>query len=175
MIAPMLQGSLVRLRAPEPSDIDAFLRWENDTRVWDCGSTLAPMSRHQMERYLDGYSADIAGERQLRLVVEELATRRAAGAVDLFDFDALDGRCGTGIIIDPDMRGKGYGREALLLTADYARRRLGLHQLWCQIAAGNNASRRLFAGAGFTVTGHLRDWLRRRNGYVDVVFMQMML
>lgn len=175
MTQRMLHGSLVRLRAPEPSDIDAFMRWENDTRVWECGSALAPLSHRQMERYLENYSADIAGEGQLRLVVESLADGSAVGAVDLFEADMLNCRCGMGIIIDPDARGNGYAREALSLTADYARHRLGMHQLWCHVAIDNNASRRLFAAAGFSVTGCLRDWLRRRNAFVDVEIMQLIL
>ena len=166
---------MVRLRAPEPSDIDVFMRWENDSRVWECGSSLAPLSHRQMERYLENYSGDIAGEGQLRLVVECLADGSAVGAVDLFEADMLNCRCGMGIIIDPDAREKGYAREALDLTADYARRRLGFHQLWCHVASDNNASRRLFTAAGFTVAGSLRDWLRRRNAFVDVDIMQLIL
>ena len=171
----MLQGKRVRLRAPEPSDIDTFCRGENDTKAWDCGSTLAPMSRRQIERYVENYSADLIGDRQLRLVIEDMADNTALGALDLFDFDPLNSRCGIGIIIDEDARGKGIATEALSLVADYGRRHLGLHQLWCHVACDNNASRRLFAGAGFKMTGCLRQWLRRRDTYVDVEIYQLVL
>lgn len=171
----MLSDSRIRLRAPEPSDLDAFFLWENDTTAWESGSTIAPLSRHMLAEYIGNYSGDIVAERQLRLVVEEIASGSAVGAVDLFDFDALNNRCGIGIIIDPARRREGFGRDALMLTADYGRRRLGLHQLWCHVAQDNNASRRLFATAGYTPSGRLRSWLRRRNAYVDVYVMQLLL
>ncbi len=171
----MLRGQRIALRAPEPGDLDAFYTWENDTDAWDSGSTLAPMSRQQLKDYVMSYSGDIVTERQLRLVAVEIETEKPVGAVDLFGYDPLNNRCGIGIIIDCESRGRGYAVEALQLTADYARRRLGLHQLWCQVAEDNIASRRLFATAGYSVTGRLRSWLRRRNAYLDVFFMQLLL
>nr|MBD5376877.1 GNAT family N-acetyltransferase [Bacteroides sp.] len=172
MAATMLRGPRLILRAPEPSDLDAFCRWENDTSAWESGSTFAPLSRHQLYSYIANYSADIVGEHQLRLVAE--VDGSPVGAIDLFDFDALNARCGVGIIIDPAMRGRHLALEALTLTADYARRRLGLRQLWCHVAEDNKASRRLFEAAGFEISGCLRSWLRRGAEFKDVVIYQLL-
>lgn len=173
--AQLLRGLNVRLRAPEPSDIDAFCRWENDTDAWDSGSTFAPMSRHQLERYIDSYSSDILAERQLRLTIAGIADNEPLGAIDLFDFNALDSRAAVGIIVDAPCRRRGVAREAVDLLAGYARRRLSLNQLWCQVAADNEASLRLFESAGFIRAGILRQWIRRQRGHIDVVLLQRML
>lgn len=34
----LLNDGTISLRALEPSDLDAMIRWENDTRLWSTGS-----------------------------------------------------------------------------------------------------------------------------------------
>lgn len=34
----LLNDGTISLRALEPSDLDAMIRWENDTRLWSAGS-----------------------------------------------------------------------------------------------------------------------------------------
>ncbi len=57
----------------------------------------------------------------------------------------------------------------------YARRTLGLHQLWCGVGATNRASLALFRNAGFTQSGIRRDWLATPDGYEDEVLFQKIL
>jgi hypothetical protein len=72
------------------------------------------------------------------------------GFIDLFDVDPAAQSAGVGILIcDPADRRRGYGREALTLTMQYARYTLGLRSLWCTIAPDNAASTALFTSAGW--------------------------
>lgn len=171
----LLQSARICLRAPEPEDLEAFCRWENDTRAWESGSTFAPMSRRMLSDYIANYRADIVGERQLRLVVASADTNEPLGAVDLFEFDPINSRCGIGIIIDEEHRRRGIALESLSLTEAYARRRLSLHQLWCQVAVTNGASLALFVRAGYVRAGTLRGWLRRGREFIDVETLQLFL
>lgn len=171
-----LAGTLARLRALEPADIDRLYAWENDPSVWGVSGTTAPFSRHILTRFLDEQQFDIYRTRQLRLIVECCATDEAVGAVDLFEFEPHHRRAGVGILIhDPAQRGRGLATEALALVADYAREALGLHQLWCEVAADNAASLALFRRAGFVEAGRKRDWLCTPDGFGDVVVMQRLL
>lgn len=171
----MLDDGIISLRAPEPSDIDALFRWENDARFWEGGDTLAPLPRHLLTRFVENYDGDITRTRQLRLIITLRADNVAVGTLDIFDFSPLNGRAGVGIYIDESFRRKGYAMRAVALAAGYARRHLTLHQLWCHIAADNTPSRRLFENAGFRSSGCLRSWLRRSAGYGDVMIYQLML
>ena len=38
----------VRLRALEPEDLDILYRYENDSSLWEVGTTIAPFSRKQL-------------------------------------------------------------------------------------------------------------------------------
>ena len=41
-----LENDTIRLRALEPEDLDLLYAWENDTSLWEFGSTLVPYSRY---------------------------------------------------------------------------------------------------------------------------------
>ena len=71
--AEILQDNEIRLRAPEPSDLDRMYIWENDPALWPFGSAMAPFSRKQLSDYIESYDGDIFASRQLRLVIERVA------------------------------------------------------------------------------------------------------
>lgn len=170
-----LAGKLTRLRALEPEDLDLLYTWENDPAVWGVSGTLAPFSRRMLQRFLDEQRFDLYAARQLRLVIET-CDGRAAGLIDLFEFDPDNRRAGIGILIhDPSDRGHGLAADALATLCRYAREVLGLHQLWCNIGEGNTASTALFRGAGFAVCGCKRQWLRTPGGWADETIWQKLL
>lgn len=172
---PLFTDGTVTLRAVEPDDIDALLAWENDSREWASATTAAPFSRHNIEEYVLSYDADIFASRQLRLMIDTNAGDRAVGAVDLFDFDPVSRRAGIGIVIDRRFRRRGYAVAALAVLARYCRVRLGMHQLWAIVQAGNAPSRAMLAAAGYTTSGRLRSWIRNDKTYDDAYVCQRLL
>lgn len=170
-----IEGAICRLRALEPEDLDAMYGWENDTEIWRASGTVAPFSRHVLSRLIDEQQFDIYATRQMRLVVECKTSGEAVGAVDLFEFDPHHRRAGVGIVIAPPYRQRGFALDALLTLEGYAREVLHLHQLWCSVAADNEASLRLFASAGYEECGRRRDWILTTDGGLDEVLMQNIL
>ncbi len=171
-----IEGELIRLRAVEPEDIDPMYRWENDPSVWRVSDTTAPFSRHTLERFIEEQQFDLYQTRQQRLIIETLAGRQVVGALDLFEFDPLNGRAGIGLLIYPaNARGKGYAKDAVSTVCRYGREVLRLHQLWGNVGATNEASLALFRKAGFTEIGIKRDWLWTPDGYTDEILFQKIL
>ena len=170
-----LEGRTTRLRALEPGDIDLMYAWENDTAVWSVSGTLAPFSRHTLERFIQEQQFDMFQTRQQRLVIETLGGI-PVGTLDFFELDPINRRAGIGILIHDDaLRGKGYASDAVETTCRYAREVLNLHQLWCNVGSDNAPCRRLFAKAGFAEIGVKRDWLWRPDGYGDEILLQKIL
>lgn len=171
-----IEGEKICLRALEPEDVELMYRWENDASVWALSGTIAPFSRHQLQRFLDEQQFDLQQTRQQRLIIETRTEGRAVGALDLFEIDLLNRRAGVGILIaEPDDRGCGYGADALEAVARYAREVLGLQQLWCNIGANNKASRALFQACGYAECGLKRQWLWSADGWQDEVMLQRFL
>lgn len=168
----LLSYGKVRLRALEPTDIDNILCWENDTTLWEFGSTIAPMSRKLLWDYIENYTPDIYAANQLRLMVDDAFSGATVGIVDLYDFDHHNCRCGVGILIGSEFQNQGYGTDALCAIREYVVKFLGLHQLWAIVPVDNSFSVRAFQKNEFAICGRLRSWLRRGNHYFDVFIMQ---
>lgn len=176
----MLEGEEVRLRAVEPEDAERLCLWENDSALWRVSGTTEPFSLAKIRAFCDlQREGDIFRTGDLRLMMDarnEAGEWQTVGAVDLFEFDALAQRAGVGILVYPDeMRGRGYAAEALGILCRYARGYLRLHQLWCNVGAGNAASLRLFRSAGFEPVGLKKEWQWTGEGFEDEWMLQKIL
>lgn len=161
----------VRLRAPEPEDIDLIFDLEEDPRLWEAGTSPAPVSRHMLRLYLDGYRADFSAHGELRMVVED-ARGEAVGLVDLFDYDMHNRRAGVGIAILPPKQKQGFGTATLLELNRYVARRLMLHNLWAYTAVDNIAAQKAFERSGYERVGVLKGWTKGPGSMKDVLLWQ---
>lgn len=170
----MMTSENIKLRALEPEDIDLLYKWENDTGVWHLSNTLTPFSRFSLEQYVLNAGDDIFTTKQLRLMVDlhKAEPPRCIGCIDLFDFDPANLRAGIGIMIVKEDRHKGYASEALDLVTDYAFRHLGLHQLYSNVIAGNQASLELFKKKHFEIIGVKKEWLKSHDKWKDEYLLQ---
>ncbi|MEN8204250.1 MAG: GNAT family N-acetyltransferase [Bacteroidota bacterium] len=169
-----LENKTISLRAPEPEDLDLLYLWENNTEVWQVSGTLVPFSRYVLKQYLENAGKDIFEMKQLRLIIQLNSNKRPVGAIDLFDFDPHHRRAGIGILVaESSDRRKGYAREALETVTDYCFQALQLHQVYCNIAAGNKGSQKLFTAAGFEVVGEKKEWLKTGDGYKGELLLQL--
>ncbi len=169
----ILENKTISLRAPEPEDLDLLYIWENEPSIWQVSGTLTPFSRYVLKLYLEHAGKDIYEAKQLRLIIQLKDKHRPLGAIDLFDFDPHHHRAGIGILIaEHSDRRLGYAREALETMMQYCFGVLHLHQLYCNIAAGNNASIKLFTEAGFEECGRKKEWLFTGSSYEDELLFQ---
>ncbi|WP_317172720.1 GNAT family N-acetyltransferase [Hymenobacter polaris] len=165
------------LRAPEPDDLEFLFQLENDPDLWAHADVLpAPVSRHALREYLRHATASLADAGQLRLIISNEA-QEPVGTLDLYDYSARHQRAGVGIAVLPQERRRGRAAAALRALLPYARQQLLLHQLYCTVAASNEASIKLFREIGFFQVGIRRDWLRtaRPLGWENAVEMQLIL
>ncbi len=160
------------LRAVEPGDLERLYRWENDAILWKYGSTSAPLSRHLLAQYIENYTADIARDGQLRLMIVERESGETVGTIDCFDYDSTNRKAGVGLLIDPAYQRRGLGREALDTFTAYAFQFLQLHQLFAHIPLCNTPSLQLFKACGFQESGRLLDWVHLPQGYDDALVLQ---
>ena len=168
----MLQGTNIRLRAVEASDLDFVHSCENDTNLWHLGATAQPFSKAAIEEYIEAAQHDIYSSKQLRMMIDTL-DGRTIGMVDLFDFDPKNQKVGIGILIaNPNDRQHGYAKDAIDTLSDYCFDILGLHQIYCHITTDNGASMALFTASGYAVCGEMKDWVRKGNSFVSAIIMQ---
>jgi len=174
----VLEGKLVRLRAPEPEDLEFLYQWENDTDIWQVSNTITPFSRFILKQYIETAHLDIYETRQLRFMIDlysnGLSATKTVGTIDLFDFEPYHNRAGIGILIgDKSERGKGFAHDALNTLIHYSFTVLKLHQLFCNIGLENQQSLHLFQSNGFTIIGEKKDWLKNADGWTGEYLLQL--
>jgi len=171
----MLTVNNLKLRAPEPEDIDFLFELENDQKLWHLSNTLTPFSRFDLEQFVLQSDKDLFKTKQVRFMIvrETKSGSQLIGAIDLFDFDPIHHRAGLGIVITEKERKKGYAGKALDLIIDYSFNVLELHQLYCNIESTNTESIKLFSKKGFELTGVKKDWNKRKGKWVDEHFFQL--
>ena len=168
-----IKNNQIILRCAEPEDAELIYGWENDRSVWRVSGTHAPYSRFQIEQFLLGNN-DLAANKQLRLMIVSNADQVPVGCIDIYDYDAINGRASLGILIDARFRRQGHAKAALGLCIDYLFRDLMLHQVHCCIDELNTESQQLFTGLGFVLCGQRKEWIRTAEGYLDELEYQLL-
>ena len=135
-------------------------------------NTVAPFSQSQLVDFIATAQYDLFAARQMRLMIAT-DDQPAVGCIDLFEFDPLNQRAGVGILIaDEKERQKGIAKDALAVLMRYCFDMLRIRMLFTQVMTDNQASLKLFAGAGFEISGTKRQWVRQGNEWKDVHFLQ---
>lgn len=171
----MIQNNEIRLRAPEPHDIDCMYRWENDPSILGNGFYRTPVSRFMLKNYVENYDANPHSANDLRLVIELISTGTPIGMIDLTSIDSNNHHAEIGVYIAQNSRGKGYGIMAVNLISNHCKTWLGLHQLYALTSIDNHAAATLFEKAGFATCGKLRSWIKKGHQYYDALIFQKLL
>ncbi|MBR6252051.1 MAG: GNAT family N-acetyltransferase [Bacteroidales bacterium] len=168
----MIEGSLVTLRAIEPSDVDYFYHLENNPELWQDGFNKHPLSRHALldfvERSMEG---DIYSLHQERLLIVSNNTQEIVGCVDAFEVNPFDLTCEIGIVVDEPFRRKGYATDAMRTMIMYLARVVGIHTIDAKVRSSNTASVALFRSCGFRECGVLPQHIRMQDSWDDVLLM----
>ena len=166
-----LSTAELKLRAPEPEDLQVRLAFENDESIWEQSSATGPYSRYQLKRFLSESQNDLFVDRQLRLMIV-YPNDEVVGIVDLTSFDPRHNRAEIGIVIRKEYRCKGIGKKALLMLEEHSFKLLGIHQLYALVREDNDPSLSLFRSCGYQISGRLQAWYRSGIGYKDVYVFQ---
>lgn len=167
-----IEGTNIRLRSLETSDINKLYLMENEAETWDESNNIQPFSTTDLMSYITNQSNDIYADKQLRMVVCEKGSEKAIGLVDLYDFNPRQSHAWLGIMISKNQRGKGYAKEAIDLINKYAFGFLNIHTLLCSIGKSNIASIRAFESQGYERCGIIKEYKRKEGRFEDVIIMQ---
>jgi RimJ/RimL family protein N-acetyltransferase len=166
----VLTGELVVLRPIEPADYPALARFANDIPL-----SLLVGGTPPVPRPLATVAALYEDRRTNPDEVNFAITDRdglVIGQCGLFRHDPAGRTAELGIAIgDRDYWGRGYGREAVRLLAEYAFRVRNLRKVHLSVNATNERAIRAYTAAGFHEEGRRPRHIWCDGDYVDLVLM----
>ena len=164
----VLQGRTVRLRPPEPSDLEGIFTWYNDAEL------VAPYDRFAVDTF-DDFARSVEEARSApealgpRYVVEVGDPPEVVGVVGHYrPHPVLEYIDVWYVLGRPAARGKGYGREAVGLLVDHLFATTVLERVGATCDVENVPSYRLLESVGFRREGTLRSALYHHGRWHDV-------
>lgn len=161
-----IKGEKIVLRAIEPQDNPMLLKMINDDETeYMLGGWSFPTSQKSQDDWTSGLQND---KHTLRCTIDDEGI--SVGVAMLTDIDYKNGNAEVHIKLAIDnVRGKGYGTDALSAIVGYAFNELRLKCLYARVSQHNTASQRLFKKCGFYEEGIMKCRLFKKGEYIDVI------
>ncbi|MBV6699645.1 GNAT family N-acetyltransferase [Kitasatospora aureofaciens] len=168
-------GERVRLRAIEPDDWSALMRFDEDSEYQRAGNAVSPPRSADWYR---GWSKEQAAAKSdgdtFQLAVEALDTGELVGLVGSYEADPRAGRFTAGITIGTEYQRQGYAAEAAILLLRYMFTERRFHKCETRAYAYNEPSLALQRRLGFVEEGRLRYHTYQAGRHHDLVLMGML-
>ncbi|RLT27997.1 MAG: N-acetyltransferase [Chloroflexi bacterium] len=167
----MLQGDRVRLRALEPTDVEAIWSWHQDHELHVLDGWLYPASRGQIAEWLHG-----VGEPGFRDASFGIETEQGTliGYVRLKRGSAEHRSADFGIAIAREHWDQGYGTDATRTMVRFGFEEMGLHRIELDVSVENPRAQHVYEQCGFRVEGVAREARWRFGQWVDMTQMAVL-
>lgn len=170
----LLQGELVCLTRPTKDDIAHFARWSADMeyqRLLRRGMVYPGSVDDHEAWFADMWKAEDSYPFSIRTIVED----RLVGLLVIKDIFWQARHCSFFIGIgNPEMRGRGYGSDAVRVMLKYAFLEMNLNRVGLEVMAYNEAAMRSYQNVGFRLDGTLRAFVYRDGVYYDIHTMSIL-
>lgn len=162
----------VRLRKPEPGDVEALFAQKNDPEVASqLGGFSKGYSRADLARWIEAHNA--AKDEALYVIAD--AEDRCLGHVGLYKIDHRIRSAEFAIMIgDKRSWGAGIGRACTSWALRYGFDELALHRIYLDVLETNERARKLYESLGFQVEGRHRHAQWKGGRWLDVVAMGLL-
>lgn len=166
------EGNHVYLRPISMDDVDFYYEKLFDSEVRKLTGTQNNFTREWIHQYIDRKTQDPSN---LLFLIAMRETDEVIGDIALQDLDLVNRNANIRISIDSgEHRGKGLGKEALVLLLDYGFGIKNLHRIELEVFAYNERAIRAYEKVGFKREGIKREVLYYDHQYHDAITMSML-
>ena len=148
---------MLRLRPFKISDASYLLNWIQDERsfqMWSAEQFTYPLSEEQLRTYKDRYDEDECG--WIFVALDEEGIPVGHFLMRKADYQQNSIHFGF-IIVDPNIRGKGYGVEMLKLGVKYAFEILKVKRITLGVFDVNPGAKACYKKVGFNTETYHKD------------------
>jgi RimJ/RimL family protein N-acetyltransferase len=164
-------GEKVLLRAIEITDKDVLLSIINDSETeHSLGGWSFPVSSLSQEEWIKTQKQNT---HILRCMIDDIDQKKAIGTVILSNIDYKNGNAEIHIKLLKDIRGKGFGSDAIRTLVQYSFNELRLNCVYAHVNVYNEQSLNLFKKCGFFEEGVLKSRIFKKGAYHDVMILSV--
>ncbi|MGQ0805732.1 MAG: GNAT family N-acetyltransferase [Actinomycetota bacterium] len=163
LTVPALDDGVVRLRPPEPDDVDAVFAYCNDPDAARFTTIPWPYEHRRAVEWIEESTRCWADGVRASFVIVEAATGEVVGSIGLVHIDHDADVAEVGYLVNQEARGRGIATRAVRLVGDWVLGELGFTRLELQTDVRNHASQRVAEKAGFTREGEVEPPERCRE------------
>lgn len=162
----------VRLRKPEPGDVEALYRQKNDPEnAALLGGFTKGYTRADLARWVEAHAR---AEHEALYIIAD-ASDACLGHVGLYEIDPRIRSAEFAILLgEPSARGRGLGRICTSFMLRFGFDSLQLHRIHLQVLDSNPRARKLYEGLGFRHEGTLRHAQWKDGRFLDVHVMAIL-
>ncbi|MBD3170610.1 MAG: GNAT family N-acetyltransferase [candidate division Zixibacteria bacterium] len=160
-----MRDSMVTILPAEPEDVEMFYRWSSsdERHLFTCRETYPP-SKDAFGRF---YISEINSNRSRWFKVQRNRGKRMVGKITMFNINPRNRSCELGMFFEKKYRGKGYGKRAVALVAEYMFYQMNMNKIYAQTGAFNEPTVALLESLGFKREGVLRKHHFADGKYYD--------
>ena len=182
MSGKIIDGKRLRLRPAEASDIPQLFEWYSDPMLMSLYDGIQ-FTTGDYEAFQDEYRFWLDHDMELgiagSMIMELLDTAQPIGECSWVTVDRTGpespGIFHVGGLVGPkELRGHGYGTEALQLLRDYLFRERGAHRLEAMTSAFNSGAMKTLHRNGFVREGVLRQAVMIKAVWQDRVLFSLL-
>lgn len=169
----LLRGDLVYLARPTKQDALVMANWSADveySRLLRSG-LVYPYPPEEYEHWFTELEKNQSG---YPFAIHRIDDSSLIGYMALRGIFWQARHCSLVIGIDPAMRGRGYGSDALRVSLKYAFLEMNLNRVGLEVMSYNQAGIRAYTKVGFKHEGKQRAFGYRDGVYYDLVLMSIL-
>lgn len=163
----------VRLRRPEPQDIEALYAQKNDPEVANqLGGFAFGLSRADVGEWIERHRKL---HNEIVWTIASVEGDRCLGHVGLYNIDQRVRLAEFAIMLaDTAWQGRGIGKRVTRFVVRYGFEMLNLNRIELTFLSANTRARRLYTGLGFKHEGTRREAQYKSGAYIDVELMALL-
>lgn len=177
MVFNLIEGTRVRLRSFELSDVDEIMKHWNKMEIRNLigGADMGPVSRNDEEEWIRNTWKQRQERKAFIFAIEAKTDNQLIGGTSLFNINWTHRSTEAGIaIFNPENWGKGYGQEAMNLSLGFAFRNLNLNRVELDTFDFNTRALKCYLNVGFKEVGRRRNARFIDGAYHDDIIMDIL-
>jgi len=155
--------AMIRIRPYKVSDAKQLLNWAKEERLftmWCANKFTYPLTEEQLKEYKEKYDHDEHG--WIFTALNEKGSPIGHFLMRMADYEKQSVHLGF-IIVNPECRGQGYGKEMLRLAVKYAFELLNVKRVTLVVFENNPSAHYCYKACGFIDETYRKDGFAYHN------------